>query len=74
MTNPTLERAARAAAKANEDEQHWEGYFEIVRAVLMAVREPDEAMSIAGYSELSDDPIHADFDCAWRAGVDAILE
>lgn len=48
-------------------------YPALCRAVLMAVREPDEAMSIAGYAEISNEPTHADFDCAWRASVDAIL-
>lgn len=47
MTNPTLERAARAAATACEqvrpsDEHDAEAWSYIARAVLMAVRELPE--------------------------------
>lgn len=56
MTNPTLERAARAAAdvgaecglQTNDGAASWEEigvhYADIARAVLMAVRIPDEGM------------------------------
>lgn len=61
MTNPTLERAARALAFVTADHKHtsdqwWDGLIDsekeaavdMARAVLMAVREPDEDMLTAG--------------------------
>ena len=47
MTNPTLERAARALAACEQSDYEFgdmaDHYTKMVRAVLMAVREPDEA-------------------------------
>lgn len=49
MTNPTLERAARALYRADPEsygaeDDMWSSYVEMARAVLMAVR--DQGMNI----------------------------
>lgn len=44
MTNPTLERAARAVADATAGELTEGQNIRIARAVLMAVREPDASI------------------------------
>ena len=60
MTNPTLERAARAAERAYMIENA--DFTGIARAVLMAVREPDEAMVKA--AEDREDEIVGTYGCA----------
>lgn len=80
MTNPTLERAARAAAEEAGRHDltysygHDNGAYEaIARAVLMAVREPDEAMIEACRSQ-SLSPIWNEFIATnHTAMIDAIL-
>lgn len=76
-----LERAARAAALANEDEGCFDAisaYTPIVRAVLMAVREPDRKLSYIG-AEYADDggryeqPMPCQCAAAFTAMIDAIL-
>ena len=55
MSETILEKAARAACEANEEDWHaalrvgvTDGYFKIARAVLMAVREPGLDAAKAG--------------------------
>ena len=76
MTNPTLERAARAAAIACEqvrpsDEHDAEAWTFIARAVLMAVR--DEGMNI--YHSSDPNSPFPDYSAAegFTAMIDAIL-
>lgn len=77
MTNPTLERAARAVRDATSGELTDGQNLRIARAVLMAVREPDEklveAMNASAAFHVCLEH-HAQTDARmWRAGVDAIL-
>lgn len=82
MTNPTLERAARAAYEAWIDdvrdlepawcdlpESHRDRLIQSARAVLMAVREPGQKAIDAGY------PLHDGCDptFTWQTMIDAIL-
>lgn len=48
-----LEKAARAAYQIDQ-EHPWpsDHYFDVARAVLMAVREPDGSVSAAGYKAI----------------------
>lgn len=78
-----LEKAARAAAEACEEDWHaaqrvgvTDGYFKIARAVLMAVRDASPEMVDKMYlreplvgSEYADDV----YPVVWSAGIDAIL-
>lgn len=102
MTNPTLERAARALALAFYQEEcdespgefqknfsqltpegaanrYWEGWTNQARAVLMAVREPDEAEKAGAFwlSEFqtpgSDTHLRAVAGNTFTAMIDAIL-
>lgn len=75
-----LERAARAAALADgvlPECDSWVDYFPITRAVLMAVREPDEVAILDGERAAWDDtnsmPAIRAMPKAWRAMIDAIL-
>lgn len=82
MTNPTLERAARAVsevmasapAKAINNAEWIDFERKIARAVLMAVREPDEAMVNAWWSGLDDYyPDDGSIARGHTAMIDAIL-
>lgn len=80
-----LERAARALYEFGmmADCQTWdqlekkykEDFFDMVRAVLMAVREPDDAMLTEGFYSLPGvgDPEREDANAIWTAMIDAIL-
>lgn len=85
MTNPMIERAGNAVmaafARQNEGSLVGEGGDitdpqDIVRAVLLAIREPDDAMALAGgaltypgpYSDGCDDAIGV-----WQAMIDVAL-
>lgn len=53
MTSPTLERAARALYRADPEnygteDDMWSSYVAMARAVLMAVREPENHILQAG--------------------------
>jgi hypothetical protein len=77
-----LEKAARAAALAELDDETravvdatawpvFDSHYDIARAVLAAIREPDEAM----YAAANDDLVPAfDAKAAWLSMIDAILE
>jgi hypothetical protein len=77
MTNPTLERAARAVCELHGGD-YWDKaanyerdrYFDVARAVLMAVREPDEATRWRMAESCTGDTIH---DTHFTAMIDAIL-
>lgn len=81
MTNPTLERAARAVDAWAFDpdnggmlkEARQQMAFDTARAVLMAVREPDELMIDAGKK---DSPYvdQEDVGDIFTAMIDAIIE
>lgn len=80
-----LERAAGALCTSIAGESRWErlsdsarsSYRKHARAVLMAVREPDRGMIIAGndkdgyYNDGT--PFNAECSQHWRAMIDAIL-
>lgn len=79
MTTQALERAARALAACEQSDYEFgdmaDHYTKMARAVLMAVREPDEAMSTAGFHSLPGvgDPEREDSNAIWTAMIDAIL-
>lgn len=71
-----LERAARAADEELQDAFHENrdpDQFKIARAVLMAVREPDEAMKTAWLNAETHGTESAWFLHRHRAMIDAIL-
>ena len=76
MTQTPLERAARALCVRNEgNELSWDWWLDDARTVLLAIREPSEAM----HSNV-DAMLHADgayMDCSdtavWQAMIDAAL-
>ena len=65
-----LEKAARALAVLDGwKEDHWRGFIAEARAVLAAIREPDEAMLSAAYGDAI-----VGHGAAYTAMIDAILE
>lgn len=75
-----LERAARAIRNADycgeplPDDQALEAvYYDLTRAALRALREPDKAMLMAMQQHLTEDTFAFDAKCAWQAAIDAIL-
>lgn len=76
MTNPTLERAERAVEDATFNELMPGQALIVARAVLMAVREPDEAM-VEAYEtdeEWFDHPVECYLNLKrYTAMIDAIL-
>ena len=83
MTNPTLERAARALCEAmgedwDNESPAWKSiHLSRARAVLMAVRSPDDRMDNAGVEAANGvmegwvDEGQVGF--VWQAMIDAIL-
>lgn len=74
-----IERAARAMYDTVQPEWDWDDpdaellrlmYRDNARAAIRALREPDEAVTSAGYNALQCYNSAAD---AWRAMVDAVL-
>lgn len=78
MTQTPLERAARAVGQ----NLYVEANVEIARAVLMAIREPSDAMVDKGSDIPCDDHVSggviystaAETKAAWQAMIDAALE
>lgn len=75
-----LEGAARAIAKSLEvDPESWRDHVDQVRAVLVAIRDPSEAMCEAGAKYYHDNyrPGHAKEDTSmqpiWEDMIDALL-
>lgn len=83
MTNPTLERAARALYEFGMmadcptweqlEPRYKEDFFDMARAVLMSVREPDEAMKAAWLNAEMHGTESAWFLHRHKAMIDAIL-
>ena len=85
MSAPMLEKLARALSRQRRDgaskewldryvEADWPHRIYEVRAVLMALREPDEGMLITGHATMPDDePVQDDVLVCWRAMIDHIL-
>ena len=82
MSKPALERAARALCHLDghpedammDGKPLWQDYLPEVRAVLDAIRAPDEAMTIAGEAHIESLPAHRPLTMRiWAAMVDAAL-
>lgn len=84
MTNPTLERAARAVCELHGGD-YWDKaapyergrYRDVARAVLMAVREPTDEMDAAGFERLKSNQQNPSPEgtcsAVYTAMIDAIL-
>lgn len=74
MTNPTLERAARALAACEQSDYEFgvmaDHYIAMARAVLMAVRD-DEGIADMVYA--AESRAHIDWGKIWPEQIDAIL-
>lgn len=77
MTNPTLERAARAVCELHGGD-YWDKaapyergrYRDVARAVLMAVRSDEKIANMAYDAE---SVAHCDWGKIWERQIDAIL-
>lgn len=83
MTNPFVERLARAldpdawgAAYFNKGTRIWrrDSAEKSVRAILLAMREPNEEMLRTGYDEIDKDDGRVALHLIWPAMIDAALK
>lgn len=78
-TKPALERAARALCHLAghpenikfEGKPMWQSFLPEARAVLTAIREPSEAMILAGVMHSGQD--EDDIRLPWQSMIDAVL-